>query len=270
MVLSTVINLLESTTSAPTTTTNNTITSNFLTSAEPNRILSTVSISTTYADDAIITHTNNNSIVTNTNRIEVPIEIPPLPPSTSIPPLPPSTSSSHHIYYNDQPQFHQNLSLVRPDDGHLLFNHSQNHLLSGGRTSVENLTTLDHQKFHYSSNATDSLLSLFPTELIATNTSTLTTGSEFNDTMNNITINDSSISNDYFNNITWPKGCAVTIFLLLILITVIGNTLVILSVLTTRRLRTVTNCFVMNLAITDWLVGIFVMPPAVIIYIVGE
>nr|CAD7591476.1 unnamed protein product [Timema genevievae] len=47
------------------------------------------------------------------------------------------------------------------------------------------------------------------------------------------------------------------------LLDVIGNTMIIVSVLTTRRLRTVTNCFVMSLAVADWLVGIFVMPPQV-------
>jgi hypothetical protein len=59
------------------------------------------------------------------------------------------------------------------------------------------------------------------------------------------------------------------LFCLLIIITIIGNTLVILSVITTRRLRTVTNCFVMSLAVADWLVGIFVMPPAVAYYLMG-
>ncbi|KAJ6640058.1 Octopamine receptor [Pseudolycoriella hygida] len=49
-----------------------------------------------------------------------------------------------------------------------------------------------------------------------------------------------------------------------------SNTLVILSVLTTRRLRTVTNCFVMSLAVADWLVGIFVMPPAVAVHLIGS
>lgn len=44
----------------------------------------------------------------------------------------------------------------------------------------------------------------------------------------------------------------------------------ILAVLTTRRLRTVTNCFVMSLAVADWLVGIFVMPPAVAVMLVGR
>ncbi|CAO1442442.1 unnamed protein product [Diamesa tonsa] len=40
--------------------------------------------------------------------------------------------------------------------------------------------------------------------------------------------------------------------------------------MTTRRLRTVTNCFVMSLAVADWLVGIFVLPPAVFVFIVGS
>ncbi|XP_055904517.1 probable G-protein coupled receptor No18 isoform X2 [Eupeodes corollae] len=67
----------------------------------------------------------------------------------------------------------------------------------------------------------------------------------------------------------WQKSVIVSIFMLLVLVTVIGNTLVILSVLTTRRLRTVTNCYVMNLAVTDWLVGTFVMPPSILQYIFG-
>lgn len=67
----------------------------------------------------------------------------------------------------------------------------------------------------------------------------------------------------------WSEIVLIICFCLFIIITVIGNTLVILSVITTRRLRTVTNCFVMSLAVADWLVGVFVMPPAVAVYVMG-
>lgn len=67
----------------------------------------------------------------------------------------------------------------------------------------------------------------------------------------------------------WTGSLCALLLCALIIITVIGNTLVILSVLTTRRLRTVTNCFVMSLAVADWLVGIFVMPPAVAVMLIG-
>lgn len=77
---------------------------------------------------------------------------------------------------------------------------------------------------------------------------------------------DSTSDGDY---LIWPDLLLVCLMCGLIVITVIGNTLVILSVLTTRRLRTVTNCFVMSLAVADWLVGLFVMPPAVAVHLNG-
>lgn len=62
----------------------------------------------------------------------------------------------------------------------------------------------------------------------------------------------------------------VIILFLLIIVTVIGNTLIISAVVTTKRLRTVTNCFVTSLAAADLLVGIFVMPPAIAVHISGK
>ena len=84
--------------------------------------------------------------------------------------------------------------------------------------------------------------------------------------MNNTTV-DFTLENW---QLSWKKIIWIILFCLLIAVTIIGNTLVIASVMTTRRLRTVTNCFVMSLAVADWLVGIFVLPPAVFVFIVGE
>lgn len=80
------------------------------------------------------------------------------------------------------------------------------------------------------------------------------------------TVNVSSRSHDESGDIKITDFILVVLFCLLIIVTIFGNTLVILSVITTRRLRTVTNCFVMSLAVADWLVGVFVLPPAVYTY----
>ncbi|OXA52586.1 D(1)-like dopamine receptor [Folsomia candida] len=68
----------------------------------------------------------------------------------------------------------------------------------------------------------------------------------------------------------WGDLALVSLFCSIIAGTVAGNTLVIAAVITTRRLRTVTNCFVMSLAVADWLVGVFVMPPKVALYLVHQ
>lgn len=83
----------------------------------------------------------------------------------------------------------------------------------------------------------------------------------------NITLNDSSQFYDLL--LSWQGICLITVFCVFIVITIIGNTLVILAVITTRRLKTVTNCFVMSLAVADLLVGIFVMPAAVAVHLTG-
>ncbi|GBN01919.1 Octopamine receptor [Araneus ventricosus] len=56
----------------------------------------------------------------------------------------------------------------------------------------------------------------------------------------------------------------IAVLTLIILITILGNTLIIAAVATTRRLRTVTNYFVVSLAASDLMVGLLVMPFAVV------
>ncbi|KAM6224217.1 histamine H2 receptor [Rhynchocyon petersi] len=50
------------------------------------------------------------------------------------------------------------------------------------------------------------------------------------------------------------------VLIVLILITIAGNVIVCLAVGLNRRLRTLTNCFIVSLAITDLLLGLLVLP----------
>ncbi|XP_030621242.1 histamine receptor H2a [Chanos chanos] len=57
---------------------------------------------------------------------------------------------------------------------------------------------------------------------------------------------------------------------LLILLTICGNVLVCLAVCATRRLRSVTNCFIVSLAITDLLLAALVLPFSALLEITGK
>ncbi len=60
------------------------------------------------------------------------------------------------------------------------------------------------------------------------------------------------------------------ILCILALCACVGNILVILSVFTNRRLRTVTNCFIVSLAASDLCVSILVMPLGIMVELTGE
>lgn len=59
-----------------------------------------------------------------------------------------------------------------------------------------------------------------------------------------------------------PLVAAVFIisYLLIFLLCMVGNGVVCFIVLKSKRMRTVTNIFILNLAVSDLLVGIFCMP----------
>ena len=71
----------------------------------------------------------------------------------------------------------------------------------------------------------------------------------------------------------YPLSRAVSVGLILgiiVMFALVGNVLVILAVFTNRRLRTVTNCFVVSLATADLLVSCLVMPLSISIEISGD
>ncbi|XP_027697661.1 histamine H2 receptor [Vombatus ursinus] len=59
---------------------------------------------------------------------------------------------------------------------------------------------------------------------------------------------------------SWRQVLTGLVLILLILITVLGNVVVCLAVGLNRRLRSLTNCFIVSLAITDLLLGLLVLP----------
>lgn len=56
----------------------------------------------------------------------------------------------------------------------------------------------------------------------------------------------------------------IAAYVLIFLLCMVGNTLVCFIVLKNRHMRTVTNMFILNLAVSDLLVGIFCMPTTLV------
>jgi cholecystokinin A receptor len=61
---------------------------------------------------------------------------------------------------------------------------------------------------------------------------------------------------------SWTDSGTWIIFLysVIFLLAVIGNLLVILTLIQSRRMRTITNLFLLNLAVSDLFLGVFCMP----------
>lgn len=52
----------------------------------------------------------------------------------------------------------------------------------------------------------------------------------------------------------------IFLYSVIFLLAVIGNLLVILTLIQSRRMRTITNLFLLNLAVSDLFLGVFCMP----------
>lgn len=69
---------------------------------------------------------------------------------------------------------------------------------------------------------------------------------------------------------TVQKNWLALLILLAIVVTVTGNILVIMAVSLERKLQNATNYFLMSLAITDMLLGLLVMPIAMVTILYSE
>lgn len=82
----------------------------------------------------------------------------------------------------------------------------------------------------------------------------------------NVTVTSGNISsqNPHHHNQQQPwitmASRVIPLYSLIFLLAVIGNSLVIMTLVQNKRMRTVTNLFLLNLAISDLLLGIFCMP----------
>lgn len=81
-----------------------------------------------------------------------------------------------------------------------------------------------------------------------------------------VSINRTNTTNDTHDEITIGSKVAIGIAVTgCNLVIILGNALVILAIALNRKLRTVTNCFVLNLAIADMTLGILVLPFSMIL-----
>ncbi|XP_008590148.1 PREDICTED: neuropeptide FF receptor 1 [Galeopterus variegatus] len=68
----------------------------------------------------------------------------------------------------------------------------------------------------------------------------------------------------YYQHSSPVAALIIVAYVLIFLLCMVGNTLVCFIVLKNRHMRTVTNMFILNLAVSDLLVGIFCMPTTVV------
>ncbi|XP_061761020.1 neuropeptide FF receptor 1 like 2 [Nerophis ophidion] len=85
-----------------------------------------------------------------------------------------------------------------------------------------------------------------------------TSNTSLSDSMHNITLL------PYYPHALYVATSYMLAYLFIFLLCMVGNLLVCLIVLGSRRMRTVTNIFILNLAVSDLLVGIFCIPTTLV------
>ncbi|KAF0874408.1 NPFF1 protein, partial [Crocuta crocuta] len=68
----------------------------------------------------------------------------------------------------------------------------------------------------------------------------------------------------YYQHSSPVAAMFIVAYVLIFVLCMVGNALVCFTVLTNRHMRTVTNMFILNLAVSDLLVGIFCMPTTLV------
>lgn len=116
---------------------------------------------------------------------------------------------------------------------------------------------------YYLENATSEASNAMTWMVVTTNTSIT---NAITTTMANVisTINDtaSSSSSSTTSLSSWltTSRIQIILYITILLLAIIGNALVILTLIQNRRMRTITNVFLLNLAISDILLGVLCMP----------
>lgn len=68
----------------------------------------------------------------------------------------------------------------------------------------------------------------------------------------------------YYQHSSAVAAMFIVAYVLIFLLCMVGNSLVCFIVLKNQHMRTVTNMFILNLAVSDLLVGIFCMPTTLV------
>ena len=75
-----------------------------------------------------------------------------------------------------------------------------------------------------------------------------------------------------YNYVDWTqirmvRHAITSVYILLVVISLIGNSMVILTISRNKHMRTVTNCYILNLAICDFIISLVVVPLTLLEYL---